>query len=506
MKIKFIKSTFISIAIFLFTFTSAAQDGLLDNSFGNNGIVTTNIATNDAFGRSVVIQPDGKIVVAGENLNIGTSNDFALVRYEINGNLDTSFGNGGKVITVIGNDNDRGNSVALQPDGKIVVAGFTKNGINYAFATVRYDINGSLDTTFGIDGKIITHIGTDNDFGNSLIIQTDGKIVVAGRSSNGINDDFALVRYNSNGSLDNTFGISGKVTTEIGNSSDSGQSVVLQPDGKILVAGYSFFNSTVDFALVRYNPNGNLDSDFGNSGKVITAVGIGGDYGFSMALQPNGKITVAGASFNGLDNDFAIVRYNTNGSLDNTFGIDGKVTTAIGTNYEYGYSLAIQPDGKALVAGYSVIGSNSNFALVRYDNSGNLDPTFGTNGIVTTEYGIALAVTLQSDGKIVMAGRKNINDFAVLRYNNSSLSTENFEQSQFKIYPNPAQTKLFVKIQDAFQIEKITIINTLGEIVLTQVVDSIFEVELNVEKLSSGMYFIQVNESNKTTNNKFFKI
>jgi uncharacterized delta-60 repeat protein len=506
MKIKFIKTTFIKIALFLFSVFSKAQDGSLDTSFGNNGIVTTTIGSGDAFGRSVVIQPDGKIVVAGEFLNTGSSNDFAVIRYDINGNLDTSFGTGGIVKTIIGIDNDRGNTVALQPDGKIVVAGFSENGINYNFAMVRYDISGSLDTTFGTNGKVLTHIGTGDDFGNSLALQPDGKIVVAGRSSNGINEDFAVVRYNTNGTIDNTFGFGGKVTTEIGNSS-SGQSVVLQPDGKILVAGYSFYNSTVGFAIVRYGSNGSLDSNFGNGGKVTTAIGgVGGDYGFSMALQPDGKITVAGASYNGLDNDFAIVRYNANGSLDDTFGIDGKVTTAIGTNYEYGYSVAIQPDGKTVVAGYSVIGSNRNFAIVRYDYNGNLDTTFGTGGIVTTEYGTGLGVTLQSDGKIVVAGRNNANDFAVVRYNNPSLSTKTFAQNQFRIYPNPAQTKLYIKIQEDFQIEKITILNLLGEIVLTQVVESLCEVELNIEKLSSGMYVLQVNENNKTTNNKFFKI
>ena len=226
--------------------------------------------------------------------------------------------------------------------------------------------DGDLDTTFDSDGKVTTAIGSGTDRAFSVAIQSDGKIVVAGLSNNGSNDDFALVRYNTDGTLDTNFDSDGKVTTAIGSGNEQALSVAIQSDGKIVAAGRSSNGSNDDFALVRYNTDGTLDTTFDSDGKVTTAIGSGTETAYSVAIQSDGKIVAAGFSFNGSNNDVALVRYNTDGTLDTNFDSDGKVTTDIGSYNDYARSVAIQSDGKIVVAGFSNNGSNDDFALVRY--------------------------------------------------------------------------------------------------------------------------------------------
>jgi uncharacterized delta-60 repeat protein len=399
-----------------------AADGDLDTTFDTDGKVTTAVGSGTDAAKSVVLQSDGKIVAAGNSSN-GTNDDFAVVRYNVDGSLDTTFDTDGKVTTAVGSGDDVAYSVVLQSDGKIVAAGYSYDGSNYDFAVVRYNTNGSLDTTFDTDGKVTTAVGSGTDVAYSVVLQSDGKIVVAGYSYNGTNNDFAVVRYNTNGSLDTTFDTDGKVTTAIGSGTDAANSVVLQSDGKIVATGYSYNGSNHDFAVVRYNTNGSLDTTFDTDGKVTTAVGLGDDLAYSVVLQSDGKIVVAGYSSNGSDYVFAVVRYNIDGSLDTTFDTDGKVTTAIGSGTDVAYSVVLQSDGKIVAAGYSNNGTNVDFAVVRYNTNGSLDTTFDTDGKVTTAVGLggdaAYSVVLQSDGKIVAAGYSHNgtnDDFAVVRY------------------------------------------------------------------------------------------
>ena len=357
------------------------------------GVITTDFRGNTDSGHSVTVQADGKILVVGNSYD-GTNHVFALVRYNSNGSLDTTFDNDGKVTTAVGSSSDA-YSVTLQADGKILVAGRSNNGSRNDFALVRYNSNGSLDTTFDNDGKVTTVIGSpidvSVDVGYSVTLQSNGKFLVASYSWNTNNWDFALVRYNTNGLLDTTFGNNGKVITEIGSSDDNGFAIVLQTDGKVLVAGRSDNGNNMDFALVRYNSNGSLDTTFDSDGKVTTAIGSSGDVGASVTLQADGKILVAGISDNGKNYDFAVVRYNSNGSLDTTFDTDGKVITAVGT-YSQAYSITLQTDGKILVAGFGDNGSNDDFALVRYNVNGSLDTTF--NGSLITNNPPTGTVTL----------------------------------------------------------------------------------------------------------------
>ncbi|MCC6766352.1 MAG: hypothetical protein IT293_16960 [Deltaproteobacteria bacterium] len=248
----------------------------------------------------------------------------------------------------------------------------------------------------------------------------------AGYFYNGSNNDFAVVRYNSDGTLDGTFGSGGQVTTPVGTLDDSASALVVQSDGKLVAAGYSSTGSSLAFAVVRYNSDGTLDGTFGSGGIVTTPVGasVTADSA-ALVVQGDGKLVVAGASYNGSNDDLALVRYNTDGTLDGTFGTGGIVTTPVGSNYDRAHALMAQNDGKLVAAGYSADGSNPRFAVVRYNSDGTLDGTFGTGGKVTTTLrnvlvgDIALAIVVQSDDKLVVAGSSvggSRSDFAVVRY------------------------------------------------------------------------------------------
>ncbi len=356
-----------------FSLSRYNSDGTLDLSFDADGKVTTDILGNDDEARTVAIQSDGKIVVAGTAYNsTNTSNDFALARYNPNGSIDTTFSGNGKVVTDFLGGSDQVTAVAIQSDGKIVAAGYTAGTSRGNFALARYNPNGSLDTTFSSDGKVITDFGV-SALGYGVAIQSDGKIVVVGSVETG-NEDFALARYNPNGSLDTTFSGDGEVTTDFFGSYDEAYSVAIQSDGKIVAAGYAYHGATTsdDFALARYLSDGSLDTTFSGNGKVFTDFGSF-DEAYGVAIQSNGKIVVVGVTGTSTY-DFALARFTPNGSLDLTFGSGGKVTTDFFVNDDIARGVAIQSDGKIVAAGDSVIsGTNHDFALARYD--GDTPPT-----------------------------------------------------------------------------------------------------------------------------------
>jgi uncharacterized delta-60 repeat protein len=259
-----------------------------------------------------------------------------------------------------------GKDLVLQPDGKIVVAGTDFLNPERDFLLVRYNSDGSLDTSFDSDGWLTTDFGSDEDFGYAVMRQADGKIVVAGSSAG----DFALARYNLDGSLDTDFDLDGKVTTDFFGGSDAGNAIALAPDGKILVAGSAMYLGTYDFALARYNLDGSLDASFGaETGWVVTDFDVHNDFGYDIAVTREGKIVVAGQTWWEVDyqvSDFALARYHPDGSLDTSFGEDGRVTTDF-SDYDVSSSLVLQPDGKIVVAGQIATTTyNWNFVVARY--------------------------------------------------------------------------------------------------------------------------------------------
>lgn len=410
--------------------STAVSGQVLDLTFGNGGSVSTDFAEgsvddkngdrNDAA-KDVVVQADGKILAVGVGAT-GLS-DFALSRYSPDGVLDSTFGRDGKVSTDFGK-HDYAEAVALQADGKIVVAGTvvgTSPGDSYMFGLARYNSNGSLDSTFDGDGKVITDFTEfpgRPDTATDIIVQGDGKIVVTGNNY----WDFALARYNPNGSLDSTFGGDGMVTTDFGGA-DNARAMAIQTDGKLVSVGISCVaGGGCSFAIARYNDDGSRDATFGEEGKVRTQVigGWGNSYSDAngVVLQRDGKLVVAGSVTASPRTRFALARYDTDGSLDPSFGA-GTVTAGSGqpegtvtTGFEQlehgalGEDVAIQPDGKIVVAG-AATDTYSDTAIARYNVDGSLDVSLGGGGTVTNDFGAvdaAHAVSLQPDNMILVAG------------------------------------------------------------------------------------------------------
>jgi uncharacterized delta-60 repeat protein len=417
-----------------------AAGGDLDPTFGTGGQVTTDFSHSTDIAYAVALQPDGKLVVVGTAYknNDYSNEDFAVSRYNVDGTLDTTFGGDGKVRTDFPGLAAVASSVLVQPDGKILVAGgafplFTFLG---DFKLVRYNRNGSLDTSFGVGGIVTTSFPGQGSYAFALALQPDGKIIAAGTdfvnfsSEDSSNTDFGLERYNPDGTPDTTFGNGGQVTTDFDGFNDDAFSILVQPDGKLVAVGSAKNPATFyDFAAVRYLVNGTIDTTFGVAGKVRTDFGHADfDQARSAVLQPDGKIVAAGTAIwnNTLSQPFALARYTSNGTLDTTFSSDGKLFIDFGSFDQTAYKVLLQPDGKIVAAGYpNTESSDSDFLLARVKTNGSLDRTFGIGGKVRTSFGElnggAYGAVLQADGKIVAVGfnatfTNNWAEFALARY------------------------------------------------------------------------------------------
>jgi uncharacterized delta-60 repeat protein len=408
-----------------------AAAGNLDPSFGPGGIVTTDFYRSTDRANALVIQADGKLVAAGStsrSYEPGAPSGFGLTRYMPNGNLDMTFGAGGKVTTVFSGGVI--NALVVQADGKLVAAGRTStvNGSG-DFALARYNPDGTLDTTFGVGGTVTTDFaGGHDDRANALVVQADGKLVAAGSTYDfsSMTTNGALARYNSDGTLDPTFGTGGQV---IGGDVAIA-ALVVQADGKLVTAGGSG-----DFVLVRYDSDGTLDITFGAGGTVTTDFAGGYDGAYALVVQADGKLVAAGvAAVPVVGSDFALARYNSDGTLDTGFGTGGKVTTDFAGKGDWAHALVVQ-NGMLVAAGtttgpttYNI--SYTDFALARYNPNGTLDAGFGTGGKVTTDItgssgyagDQANALAVQENGKLVAAGdadrnrKLGLSDFGLVRY------------------------------------------------------------------------------------------
>lgn len=420
----FNKKQFLSLLCFLNPLLLApilAAPADFDYAFGDAGKVVMPVGTGNAQGIAAALQSDGKILVAGHALN-GSTYDVALARFTTDGVLDTSFDGDGLVMTAIGSSADQAMAVAIQTDGKIVLAGTSYNGSNFDFAVVRYTKAGALDTTFSGDGKATAAIGSGDDVAWAVAVQSDGKIVVAGRSHNGSNQDIALARFTSAGVLDTTFSSDGKLTTAVGAGDDVAYGVVVQGDGKMVAAGYSANATDSEMALVRYTAAGALDTSFSGDGKLTVAAGGGNNVATAVALQSDGKIVVAGDITAGTQRDFAVVRCTAAGALDTAFGGDGIATLDISNGDDLAQAIALK-DGNILVAGASHNGGSYDFSLARFTASGEPDYAFSSTGTarVSLQDGddMALGVMVQADGKIVQAGYSTaggVESFALTRF------------------------------------------------------------------------------------------
>jgi len=404
----------------MLNFPAMAKPGDLDTTFNSPlGWVFYDDAMS---AHGVATQPDGKIVAVGTRWNtVNINDDVLVVRYDSEGSTDTSFGTNG-VITFDGEAGyiDKGSAVAVEPDGKIVAVANSHNGPDsFNVVLLRYEPDGSPDSTFGTSGTV-TYMGSPKgatDLGNALLIQPDGKIVVVGSTEDGTQADLLVLRYNADGTPDNTFGLNGAVTYNyqtngLTQSNDYGRAVTLQPDGRIIVVGNTNINSGKDDVLiVRFNANGFLDTSFGGGRGAVAFDSAGrAEFGNAVAVYPDSdRIVIVGT----MDDKYVLVlRYEANGALDGGFGDSGIVTYS-NMSHNSGNAVAIQDDGKILVAGSTTMAA-PDLLVLRYEENGTLDAGFGNGGIVIFDSELyysdeVASMAVQADGKIVLAGTRENN-------------------------------------------------------------------------------------------------
>ncbi len=439
-----------NLLLFLFLFIGSiisAQDGALDLSFGEDGKVVVDFSNGNDRVFDIAIQADGKIIVAGSS-----QGKFALARFHPNGDIDESFDMDGK-ISVDTNGINSSNLLALQADGKILVSGYTLiNTPNIDFILIRFNSDGSLDDSFGNGGILITDLRGNPDYGTDVIVLENGKILQTGNTDiNPSLTGFALVQYLSDGSLDSSFGIDGKVETGFpGGNIEGALGLAIQDDQKIVAVGWSLVShpggTERDIAIARYLPNGSLDLSFGDDGTLIIPNLSFSQLSRSVGFQSDGKILLESGIKEGVG-AFGMIRLMEDGKLDDTFGDGGMIITEVG-NGSFSYKIYVQADQKIILLGSAKDQNDkSNFALIRYLPDGSLDNTFGLDGKTGAEFSgisFAHAIAVQEDGKIVLAGSANNginNDFAVARFlNDFTNNTQDpvlIKKMALTISPNP---------------------------------------------------------------------
>ncbi|WP_171608632.1 T9SS type A sorting domain-containing protein [Limnovirga soli] len=511
MKDKFILILLLTLSI---SFVQA-QQSYLDSSFSGNCSVSGDF--NNGYGdveSALAIQKDGKIVAVGYTLYAAPAYyEVIVTRYNANGTTDKKFGTQGKISQGYGFGNDYGNDVKLQPDGKILVAGYTfQPTSNYDFFVSRYNRNGTLDSSFGHNGSVFIDNTLNYEYYPVMALQEDGKIIVTGStgSASRIAGTF-IARLNTNGTLDNSFGTNGTIVQKMGTSSNErGTAVILLPGTKIIVGGYcqdDAFN--YQFCLLGYDSTGKPLMNFGINGKVLLLV-TGYDLLHAMAVSADNKILAAGE----MGSNFGLVKFDDQGRLDNSFGDSGVVITNVGGSH-IARAVAVQPNGKITVGGGS-------FVLARYKPKGVLDKSFGDNGLIKSNFNFntsMLTMGLQKDGKPVTGGWKyegaNPTDFFTARFlpalqapisvSKAATILQQKNIPSLSAFPNPATHFVWVKGLSLKHASQITISNYAGIIFRQQFAENNTILKINIADMPAGMYYITVQDNATTRKCLFLK-
>ena len=498
----------------------------LDNSFAGSGYKLTKIEpTRDDIARTVLVQPNGRILTGGNSFNMIGYSNIAIVRMKTNGTYDNTFGVAGIASIPGGFFCD----MALLPNGKIIVAGSGVGPTNVNnYIVYRLNKNGSLDNSFGIGGSVEINIPYTGMICYDVAIQADGKIVLAGYSGgSGGYGNMLVVRLKPNGALDNTFGTAGKFTLLLSGKHSECHQVAIQPDGKIVAGGfidtlvmYAFFR--YDFAAIRLNTNGTLDNTFGMGGIVRADKGTTDDC-YATALLSDGRIILAGFSNYYANNRFAALCIMPDGTLDSGFGTDGWLFLDFFGGSAIGQAIAIEADNDIIIGGYASVLTDgiykSSIALAKFSSLGIPDETFGASGLDTSFQSIITKacndIILQPDGKIIVGGYQYIDGngaFLTARYLNSVAFMRDekmVENSDFLVYPNPVMgqsIKVNFTMQQPGKII-LTIYNLSGRMVDEQIkyfdnsTTNCLELQLP-ENLSNGIYIVQLNDGKRNYTQK----
>lgn len=521
--------------LLLFFASLFAQDGTVDTNFGTNGYVMTQILpetdlkTSEA--RDVVIQTDGKILASGIYDQYGRD-AVALVRYNADGSLDLSFGENGIVRSYFVENEVVGGvtGLGLQSDGKIIVSGSANNATDYDVALMRFDVNGKVDSSFGINGRVLTPVGPSHDYSTDMVILSDDKILLTGSTHNSLEIDGIVIKYTPEGELDNSFGNGGIVITDFSGGADDFTTIAAQSNGKVVVAGYS--NNTVtgkrEFALAKYNSDGSLDASFDEDGMMTIGSFLGQI--LSIQLLNQNQILFVGGTSGG--SKVALGRVNADGKLDNTFGTDGLLeTNFLNSISDNSVKLLVQNDNKFIVIATTWQSGPYIMSGQRFNSDGSVDDTFGDVGaffidLNAQDYSRSNSAVIAQDGSIFVAGEtltdKRITIFSILKINNSSapltdVQSDNLVAKDFSLsqnYPNPFNPSTIIKFsipQSAFV--SLKVFDVLGKEVAILVNDylsagtysTLFEASSAGKNLSSGVYFYRI-ETNQFSQTKKFML
>ena len=522
------KNVLLFISLIVFSLQLKAQHGILDSDFSRNGFIITNVGgKNHSYGYDVVIDPAGKTIVSGKVQTSSSLTEAVLMRYKLNGDFDSSFGTNGTVLESFANSFDNFSSLALQSNGKILVTGLSYRNDSPFVLFARYNENGTLDKSFRSRKTALKYFGF-GDVGCMVLIQPDKKILLLVNNNEPVTNkaQTKVERYNEDGTHDRTFGNNGNFTF-------TGDfwftKFALDNTGRIIcLSGDAGFTS-----LLRLQSNGQRDKSFGINGLITTRVSPydGSD---NLATQTDGKIIVCGflQASNFTDVLFSVYRFNTNGTLDSSFNRTGINSTKI-TGIDYTYDVSIQPSGRIIAVGYSIAPKKTYITLMRYNANGRTDSTWANNGVdtVTAEwkfkhYSYAVASAVSPDGSMIAVTGNQTgwnffqNAFLTARFlvhgDNSiaavaSSDVKIADDERILAYPNPAHTTTTVSFSlERSSVVSIRLINTKGEIVLAVYSGSLekgnHHFAIDLSKLTAGMYTVTLQTGNQIKNIKLLKL
>ncbi len=432
--------------------------GSLDLTFDQDGLAFLQPGQSNALGRDLLEQPDGKIIVGGIS-NQNGSTDFSLIRLNATGQPDSTFGQNGVVNVDFNALSDILEGIALDREGRIVAAGYVETGDGFAFGICRYLPDGTPDLDFGTQGKVQTKIGTTG-FCKDVAVMDNNRIVVGGYALDPIQQTNVMVavRYLENGTLDSTFNGTGVVKINTGIGAGVSNALQLQADGSIFLAGQSLNDMTFrwEMCVVKLDKNGAPDNSWDEDGVVFLQ---NPDHDFTIqaiAIQQDQKILIGGLLGTAPSNNrFALARFNVNGSQDADFGDHGLVINTYGMQNNQIYGVAVQPDQRILIGGGALSGNREHFALARLETDGSFDMSFGNGGKVITSPGLndgIEAIALQSDGKLIVAGESFEGtrfDIVVARYETGLMTAVPSPVNEIivpSVFPNPATTQITIII------------------------------------------------------------
>ncbi len=402
----------------------------LDNSFGTNGIVSTNF-DQVKDGINAMAYQNNKLIAAGFTYQQGRD-QIAVARYENDGNLDVSFGANGKVITTFGGQNDGINDILVFEDNSILIGGYSLINNTNRFAFFKMNSYGLAAQDFGTNGAASFALDSYDDQCKSIAFLPDGNIVAAGNSSNGQDNDIALLSITASGRLNSSFGNIGEVVVDLG-SDESVEDMCVLPEGKILVTGCQLNTGDYKMIVMRFNADGSLDYTFGTNGIYTSSIGNFSDKGTSIHVLNSGKILIGGYLYDGNQISMSVIRLNANGTLDQNFANNGRQLLSQSNTFSYVFDIDVQTDGKIILAGNTFNGLNQDILLHRLNSDGSIDQGFQANGNLSIDisngHDYLKEILIQTDGKIITAGYSQFQqdyDFTMIRINNDvSLSNGN---------------------------------------------------------------------------------